>query len=62
MQPYHRTVLRRYDNAVRDHAFLGSVPDADRRAEIQQEYDRAKAALVRLLDKIPNDRTARCEG
>jgi hypothetical protein len=50
VSPYARTVLKRYDEATREIAFIGAAEPGARHS-IQKEYDEAKAALARLLEK-----------
>jgi hypothetical protein len=55
MTPYHRQVLNRFDSACRDYAWKGSYHPDDC-AAVEVEYERARAAMIRALDKVPDNR------
>lgn len=55
---YTRTILRRFENAVRDHAFRGTIPahESDEALQvlrkIDTEYTKAKSAILNMIDTL----------
>ena len=48
--PYQKRLIKGFEEAVREHAFMGSQPPGDHEA-IEEHYQREKAKLERAFDR-----------
>lgn len=54
VRPYARTTLQKFERAVEDLAFKGSM-NPDHWEAIEDQYKRMRQRMINLLAKIPGD-------